>query len=519
MTINDLSIEQKIGQLLLVHFPGELPNEAARILVQEVTVGGIIYSNITNSLSSPQNVSRLSHGLQQLAAKTQSKIPLLIAADQEGGVVARLKKGFTIFPGNKALGMTGDPKLAYQCALAMGKEMRSVGVNLTLSPVVDVNSNPRNPVISVRSFGEVAEQVSQFARAAIEGYHEAGVATTLKHFPGHGDVEVDSHLSVPTSTKSLERLHKEDLLPFFALSGETDAIMTAHMKVPAFDETECSTLSKKTLDILRTDAKFQGVIVSDSLVMEGVLKNCPSVEEAAVRALQAGCDMLILAGLQPPSGSRLAREVSPEDAKRIRGYIMEAIKTGRITEQHVDESVARILSLKKRYALIQPPDPSSIGDSISTQTHRDLAHRVAAQALQTKNTPPSLPLPIQKCTLCVIAPTLISEHISTSKLSSISADTRCFFFDTLNPSSTETEAILDLAQKVHLCIFCSYNAWKNTEQIFLVQQLQTKNNSFLIIATRDPQDASLFPPGSYVIKTFSPTEPSLTAAAEKLIGL
>lgn len=149
-SFGSLKLEEKVGQLLMVHFHGEVANEEARILIQETGVGGIIYYNWSNGLSSPEQVRALSEDLQKMIP---GKIPLLIATDQEGGVVARLAKGFTLFPGNRALGETGDSGLAKSAALAMGQELQAVGINMNLAPIVDINSNPRNPVIGIRSFG------------------------------------------------------------------------------------------------------------------------------------------------------------------------------------------------------------------------------------------------------------------------------------------------------------------------------------------------------------------------------
>jgi beta-N-acetylhexosaminidase len=337
----DLTLEEKVGQLLMVHFHGETANEEAQVAVQELHVGSIIYYNWANGLNSPEQVARLSSGLQTLA-----RIPLIIAVDQEGGRVVRLIKGFTPLPANKALGMTGRPALARANAYTSGGELLAVGVNMNLAPVVDVDSNPENPVIGPRSFGNTPELVISFGREALAGCRRAGVISCLKHFPGHGDTSTDSHESLPVVDKSLEELEKVELLPFATLANEADAIMTAHLLVPALDLDHCSTLSKKTLDYLRDRIGFQGVILSDSLVMEGVLKKCGgSIDEAAIQALSAGCDILILGGKQLTGTNHL--ELTIEDVRRIHSQLVLAVKSGRISEEALDRSVDRILQLKK----------------------------------------------------------------------------------------------------------------------------------------------------------------------------
>lgn len=333
-----MSLEEKVGQLLMVHFNGEIANEEAETLIQEIHVGGFIYYNWANGLTSPAQVKNLSQSLQAL-----SSIPLLIAVDQEGGPVCRLTKGFTVFPDNKSIAMTGDEEYAEACAFTIGQELLAVGVNLNLAPVVDVNSNPRNPVIGIRSYGDAPEIVIPFAKKAVQGYHRAGILTSLKHFPGHGDVEVDSHRDIPFLNKSKEQLQQLELRPFAALAASADTIMTAHIMVPAIDPVNCATLSKKILDILRREIGFEGVIISDSLVMEGLLKNCASVDEAAIRALNAGCDLLLLGGKQL-HGSKL--ELSVADIKRIHQSLVTAVKEGAVPEARVNEAVNRVLKLK-----------------------------------------------------------------------------------------------------------------------------------------------------------------------------
>lgn len=199
---SQLSVDEKVGQLIIAHFHGETANKDSCRLIQEAKVGGIIYYNWANELNSPEQVQKLSSGLQQQAKGNPLAIPLLIAVDQEGGRVARLTRGFTQFPGNQALGMSRDPNLAESSALTMGKEMHAVGVNMNLAPVIDINNNPKNPIIGSRSFGDTADVVTAFGERALLGYHKACIITTLKHYPGHGDVEIDSHEDLPVIHKS-----------------------------------------------------------------------------------------------------------------------------------------------------------------------------------------------------------------------------------------------------------------------------------------------------------------------------
>lgn len=342
-----MTLDEKVGQLLMVHFHGESANEEAADLIHNAHVGAIIYYRWSNGLHNPDQVKALSSGLQHQASQTRLGIPLLIAADQEGGPVTRFKDGFSQFPANKMLAATGNPDLVKQCAFTTAQELVSVGVNMNLAPVVDVNSNPLNPLIGIRSYGSDPHTVVTYASKALAGYRAGGILTSLKHFPGHGDVSVDSHLDLPIVDKSRAQLDAIELLPFAALASLADTIMTAHIMIPQLDPVHCATTSKIILDILRNEFGFQNPIITDSLVMEGILKLMQTPDEAAIAAHLAGCDILLLGGKQLKDGKTKA-ELTAEDIKRVHRSIVNAVKEGRILEASLDRSVERILALKRR---------------------------------------------------------------------------------------------------------------------------------------------------------------------------
>ena len=345
ISLDQLTLEEKVGQVLMVHFNGTEANLEASKLIQNLHVGGFIYYNWSNELSSPEQIKKLSDGLQQLASKNYS-YPLLISTDQEGGRVTRLKNGFTPFPNNQTIGMTHNPAVAEQNAYKMGLEMKAVGINMDLAPAVDVNSNPKNPSIGDRSYSADPQEVVMFAKQALVGFKKANVISTLKHFPGYGDVTVDPHAGLPVVDKSREELNKIELYPYYHLVGDAKAIMTAHIMMPMLDKEKCATLSKSILTgILRNEMGFAGLIISDSLVMEGILKQAGSADEASVLALEAGCDMLILGGKQLLS-TQTGLELSYDDVVRIHGYIVIAVKEGRLSQERLDDAVSHVLALK-----------------------------------------------------------------------------------------------------------------------------------------------------------------------------
>jgi beta-N-acetylhexosaminidase len=376
-----LNLEEKVGQLLMIHINGKTATDEAKTLLHQAYVGGIIYYNWANGLDSPSQVRQLSEELQMLAAKNPHPIPLLIAVDQEGGRVSRLKNGFTSFPGNHVIAATRNPALAERCACAIGKELQAVGINMNLAPVVDVNSNPSNPVIGNRAFSASPEEVILYAKKALDGYRSSETIATLKHFPGHGDVEVDSHQVLPRITKSMEQLRKTELLPFIQLSAQADVVMTAHLLVDALDPKNCTTLSADSLTFLRNECAFNGLIISDSLIMQGALSDNNPIETIAIRAFNAGCDILLLGG-KLLEGTQAGAEFTTENILKIHKALVDAVKEGLISEIRLNQSVQRILSLKDRY--LSRPSPFTtlpLDEVVNTPEHSALAEEIIRRSL------------------------------------------------------------------------------------------------------------------------------------------
>lgn len=376
MTLSDMTLEQKAGQLLIAHFNGEELNDAAERLLSEVHVGGVIYYYWANGLKDPLQVQKLSRSLQE-----RSVVPLFIGIDQEGGRVTHLQDGFTHFYGNGALGIAGDFDLAEEAGLAMGHEMRAVGINLDFAPVVDVNNAELNPVVGQRSFGSSPEKVALFGKRMLQGFHRAGILGTLKHFPGHGDVAKDSHFAIPLLDKSKEHLMANELVPFKELLNETDMIMTGHLRVSAIDPDHCTTFSKAVLqELLREEMGYQGVIVSDSLMMEGLMEEVNSVDEAVLRAFEAGCDLLLLGGKRLFEGQD-GYELTVSDIARIHQRIVDEVKSGRIAEERLNASVERVLKLKNTLSFPVLSE-KEIKQYVGTEEHLQLANRIFDRSLR-----------------------------------------------------------------------------------------------------------------------------------------
>ena len=469
-----MSVEEKVAQTLMVHFHGEEVNKEAIALVQDLKVGGIIYYNWANGLHSQEQVQKLSSDLQK-----HSKIPLLIAVDQEGGAFSRLVTGFTEFPGNRALAMTGDRKLAKECAMATGKELLSCGVNMNLAPDIDIT--PQTPsAIGVRSFGSQVSDVIDFGQSVLEGFSDAGILTSIKHFPGLGALSLDSHEGLPVLNKTAQEMFKHELLPFQMLSSQADTLMSAHVIVPAFDAKNCATLSQTLLqDIVRKKFGFEGVIISDSLVMEGFLKNCSSLEEGAICAFNAGCDILLLGGKQL-IGAHENLELTLQGVQKIHQALCQAVHEGRISEKKLNESVDRILKMKGKLNQRAP--------LFTQKEHQNLSVKASSLALHViKNGSPSL----AGKKIYFQAPEKLEATILKTTLPKKS-------------SLEEAEVILAF----------SSNAWKDLEQREKINDLIETGKPVILVCCNDPQDAALFEKAETILATLSPTLPSLQAAID-----
>jgi beta-N-acetylhexosaminidase len=322
------TIEEMAGEMLIVHFRGEVANEDSKRLIQEAHVGGFIFYNWANGLHSPDQVRNLTTSLQK-----QSDRPLFFAVDQEGGRVLRLKEGFTQPPANAEL---KTPDEAYYWAKKVGGELSAVGINMNLAPVVDVNSNPNNPVIGNRSYSSNPHVVTEMAAAALKGYKETGILPVIKHFPGHGDTSVDSHVALPVINKDLAALEQVELYPFQHLN--TPAIMTAHLLLPQIDSRPVTISPVIIHNLLKN---YTGLIITDSLAMQGIRSAPP--EEIAILAIEAGHDILLLGGMQLEKSDS---EFSIDDVIKIHKAICQATRDGRISEERLKRSWDKMTTRK-----------------------------------------------------------------------------------------------------------------------------------------------------------------------------
>ncbi len=328
-------MEQKIGQLFVVGFPQERPSEEFMRLVREYRVGNVIL--FTHNISSRQQLSELTKFLFGEIRKETGVIPL-ISIDEEGGVVSRLPKDTAVMPTARAQAETGDGQAVRRAARIVGEELKALGINFNLAPVLDINSNRDNPVIGIRSFGETAEQVIRFGEMAARGYLDAGILCSGKHFPGHGDTEEDSHLALPAVRADRELMMQRELAPFAHLIRQgLPAVTVGHMVVPALEPARipCTMSGKVVTGLLREQMGFQGLIISDCLEMAAI-RDFYGISRGAVEALKAGIDLVFI------SHTASAAE---EAVLAVR----EAVAAQELSMERIDEAVSHILAAKRRF--------------------------------------------------------------------------------------------------------------------------------------------------------------------------
>jgi beta-N-acetylhexosaminidase len=354
-----LTSRGKIGQLFMVGFTGTSVTADLASFIKEWKPGGVIL--FSRNLESVDQIVQLTNDLQRCSSHS----PLLIAIDQEGGRVSRLPKGFTIFPPCGVLGRCNSTELAYAAAATIAKELRAVGVNMNMAPVLDVNSNPDNPVIGDRAFGSTPEIVSELGWATAAGLQDHQVVACGKHFPGHGDTNADSHKELPVVEAVRGRLEMIEFPPFrHAVAQGVATMMTAHVLYRALDEKLPATLSPAIVtNLLRHELRYDGVVLTDDLEMHAIIDHY-GIEDAAVRAVLAGCDVLLIC-------KDRNREVAAFTA------IEHAVASGIISIERLDQSAARIARVKERF--VTPYRPALISDAkliAGCRTHQALLHSI-----------------------------------------------------------------------------------------------------------------------------------------------
>lgn len=360
--VSEMSLEEKVGQIMMPYIDKTVKdnklvdftemNDYVKDTIEKYHLGGVIL--FKNNMKTKEQTKKLNEDLMNASGE----LGLLIGTDEEGGLVTRIPTENKM-PVARNIGKTGNPDEAYKVGNNIGKELKELGINMDFAPVMDVDTNPNNPVIGKRSFGNTAEIVTEFGIQYMKGLNDENIISSVKHFPGHGDTAGDSHKDLVKIDHNKDRINKVELEPFRqAIKNEADVIMVSHIQVPAIDNTKVksnktnkeiivpATFSSKLLkDTLRTDMGFEGVIITDALNM-GAIANYFTPKEAAILTLKAGSDILLMpAPLNPGQDNKLFDECF--------NGIIEAVESGEIEEEELNSSVKRVLYLKNKYGIIK----------------------------------------------------------------------------------------------------------------------------------------------------------------------
>ncbi|WP_086818707.1 glycoside hydrolase family 3 protein [Allokutzneria sp. NRRL B-24872] len=504
-----MSLEEKVGQLFVTYAYGatadttdpahvaanrkELGVDNAKQLIEKYHLGGVIYFAWAGNTANPAQTAGLSNGLQ-----AASKLPLLISTDQEHGVVYRVGEPATQFPGSMALGASRSADLAEDAGRIAGRELRAMGINQNYAPDADVNVNPANPVIGARSFAEDPKLAARLTAAQVEGYQRGGVVATAKHFPGHGDTNVDSHTGIPVINHSREQWERLDAPPFrAAIASGIDSIMTGHLVVPALDASgDPATLSKPIITgLLREKLGFRGVVVTDSLGMAGVRQKYGDAR-VPVLALKAGVDQL----LKPPN------------IDLAYNAVLKAVRDGELTEARIDESVRRILKLKRQRGLFANRfvDPKPVvGTPASLRAAQEVADRgttVLRNSVLPLRDKPAKVLVTGWGTTAEPAPAKLGESLARRGAATTVLPTGA------KPTQAQIDAAVAAAGDLNVVI--TNNA--SPEQQQLVKALQGTGKRVVVIGVREPYEAASLT--VTYLATYSYARPALESAVRVIYG-
>ena len=528
--MRNMTVRDEVAQLVFIPFYGQAPNSRTRAyrsfmrLIHDTKVGGLILLNASGPRGTvkaePYALAAFLNRMQRLTG-----VPLLVGADFERGASMRVND-VTVFPHAMAFGATGNPAYSYFEGAVTAKEARALGVHWVYYPVADVNNNPDNPIINIRSFGENPELVAAHVKAFIEGAHSDKknyVLTTAKHFPGHGDTAVDTHLNLAVISAGMDRLQTLELVPFkAAIEAGVDAIMTAHVSVPALAPPDLpATLSPAILTgLLRDQLGFKGLVITDSLEMGGIAQGF-STADAAVRAIEAGADTLLM----------------PADPDAAIRAVASAVNSGRITRARIEQSVVKILAAKERLGLDRKRvvDLEGIGDVVNSPEDADRAQEIAEHAVTLVRNNPSpkgggnvLPLADPGASCFVVMPESrysVEGQAFTQEVRKRAKGASLTSLDASMPPETVDAALASLASCSNYAVaaFSAVTSGRGSvglagELPRAIESLTGTGKPVVLIALGNPYLLRNFPNVTASLATFSTTPPSEVAAVEALWG-
>ncbi|MFK0292362.1 glycoside hydrolase family 3 protein [Streptomyces sp. NPDC090442] len=523
--------EEKAGQLFVMRVYGhsatdldpadvaanrkEIGVANAAELIAAYHVGGIIYFGWAHNTRDPHQIAALSNGIQKAAAAQRVPVPVLISTDQEHGTVARIGAPATLLPGAMALGAAGSVDNAREAGRISGRELLAMGIRQDYAPDADVNVNPANPIIGVRSFGADPQAVARMVAAQVHGYQGAGVAACAKHFPGHGDTDTDSHVGLPYIHHSAQEWERLDAPPFkAAIAAGIDSLMTAHIVVPALDPSgDPATLSHPIVTgVLRRRLGYDGVVVTDSLGMQGVRVKYGDAQ-VPVLALKAGVDQLL----------------NPPDLSVAHTAVVRALRDGELSEREIDAKLLRILLLKERRGLFADPYTSrqQVDRVVGVRAHRAAADRIADRTTTLlRNDGGLLPLSRRRTGRLLVAgadPDAPSgtggppTKVLAEELTGLGFAATALSTGTAPSRKLIARARAALAER-DAAVVATYDVTASSAQRALVAELLATGKPVVQLAIRNPYDIAVLDGVRAALASYSWTDVELRAAARVIAG-
>ncbi|MCA0986932.1 glycoside hydrolase family 3 protein [Guptibacillus algicola] len=521
--INGMTLEEKVGQMLMPDYRKWNAENVTEMLpeieqqVKDYHLGGVIL--FRENVVTTEQTAKLVSDYQ----KASEKYGLLMTIDQEGGIVTRLQSG-TDMPGNMALGAARSEEISNDVGRVIGEELESLGINMNLAPVMDVNNNPDNPVIGVRSFGEDPELVAGHAIAYTKGLQETGVAATAKHFPGHGDTAVDSHLGLPEVPHDKERLKKVELYPFQqAMDAGIDAVMTAHVTFPKIDDTKViskkdgeeislpATLSEKVLTgLMREEMGHDGVIITDAMNMGAIVEHFGSVD-AAIRAVKAGTDIVLM----------------PVGLPEVASGLLDAVRSREISEERIEESVERILTLKVKRGIIKSESKENVEDKIQealktvgSDEHKAVEKAAAEKSITLIKNEDVLPLTKQSDERIVVIGRSFVDSLGEA-VKTYHPNTTVISLDSNYKLNEDQREVVESADRIIVGTY-TYSVGTRSEehpQMKMVNDLlKTTDASVIGVGIRNPYDIMAYPEIDGYIAQYGFRTASFKATAATIFG-
>ncbi|HEY2272963.1 MAG TPA: glycoside hydrolase family 3 N-terminal domain-containing protein [Jatrophihabitantaceae bacterium] len=516
-----MSLDQKIGQVFETYVYGDSatdpsPADAAQNqslygvdtgaqVLAKYHLGSVIYFTWSDNLNNPTQMANLSNGLQQ-AASDSGDAPLLISTDQEGGNVTRIGAPLAVSPGNMAIGATFSPRDSYAMSHATGQQLAALGINVDDAPVIDVNTNPANTADGPRSFGDRSGMVAAMSVASILGYQTSRVAATAKHFPGLGSTSVNTDNGVAVTDETVQQFQRNDLPPFrAAIAAGVDEIMAAHIIAPALDPSNAPASVSKPIvtGLLRDQLHYNGVVVTDAL-SAAALESIPPAQRA-VQAIEAGDDIALM----------------PSDLPSAIDAVRDAVTSGEISQARLDESVLRILKLKQKLGLFDNAqvDAGAAASSVGTAQQNATAARTASDSITlVRNGDGTLPFAPNSGKKVLV--TGWGAGTTQTLASSIAAHgvTTQRVYTGSNPSAATRAAAVTAAKANDLVVVATDNAWGDSGQQALVEDLEQSGTPVVVVALGGPYDLSYFPDVSTFVTAYGYQPATLTALVDDLFG-